>query len=411
VVIRNYEPDRDKEAVRRIWREVGWISKEKREEEAFAVFLDSTRVVVAELNGAAESAAMTVPGSLRYQEEELAFAGIAGVTTSHIARKQGLAAKLTAHSVARSAADGAQVVGLGMFEQGYYNKLGFGSGSYVHTFAFDPATLTVTGKARVPRRLTSADWEAVHASRLGRWRRHGSCNLFSGGMTRADMLWPENGFGFGYYDGPNGALTHHVWLQAKKMGHGPYRIAWLAYQTASQFLELLSFIKSLGDQVHSIVLDEPPGIQIQDFIRQPFKQHQISKRGDFPAQRMATAYWQARICDVAGCVQKTRLPGESVRFNLRLSDPIVPFLDEKAPWRGVSGDYIITFGPESRAVAGQSDALPTLTASVGAFTRLWLGVRPATGLAISDALAGPDDLLARLDSVLCLPIPQYDWDF
>jgi len=52
-----------------------------------------------------------------------------------------------------------------------------------------------------------------------------------------------------------------------------------------------------------------------------------------------------------------------------------------------------------------------LDASVGAFTRLWLGVRPASGLAITDDLAGPDDLLAQLDASLRLPTPQAGWSF
>ncbi len=60
---------------------------------------------------------------------------------------------------------------------------------------------------------------------------------------------------------------------------------------------------------------------------------------------------------------------------------------------------------------GADPALPTLAASVGAFTRMWLGVRPATGLAATDDLFGPQELLERLDRVLRLPDPKPDWDF
>ena len=42
---------------------------------------------------------------------------------------------------------------------------------------------------------------------------------------------------------------------------------------------------------------------------------------------------------------------------------------------------------------------PTLTATVNAFTRLWLGVRPATGLAVTDDLSGPPELLQQLDQL------------
>ena len=100
-----------------------------------------------------------------------------------------------------------------------------------------------------------------------------------------------------------------------------------------------------------------------------------------------------------------------MRFNLALHDPIERFLDEGAPWRGISGDYVVALGPHSGAELGRDETLPTLTCSVGAFTRLWLGVRPATGLAVTDELEGPEELLRELDGVLRLPEPKLDWDF
>ena len=48
---------------------------------------------------------------------------------------------------------------------------------------------------------------------------------------------------------------------------------------------------------------------------------------------------------------------------------------------------------------------------MGAFTRLWLDVRPATGLAVTDELAGPQELLEELDWLLRLPDPKPDWGF
>jgi hypothetical protein len=38
-------------------------------------------------------------------------------------------------------------------------------------------------------------------------------------------------------------------------------------------------------------------------------------------------------------------------------------------------------------------------------------VRPATGLAITDDLAGPPELLAALDDAFRLPAPTWDWQF
>jgi hypothetical protein len=68
-------------------------------------------------------------------------------------------------------------------------------------------------------------------------------------------------------------------------------------------------------------------------------------------------------------------------------------------------------GEYSSARRGTEAGLPTLRATVNAFTRLWLGVRPASGLAVTDQLDGPADLLARLDRLLRLPVPCPDWDY
>ena len=38
-------------------------------------------------------------------------------------------------------------------------------------------------------------------------------------------------------------------------------------------------------------------------------------------------------------------------------------------------------------------------------------VYPAAGLAATDDLAAPPELLEKLDSLLRLPVPKPDWDF
>jgi len=297
-----------------------------------------------------------------------------------------------------------------MFEQGFYNQLGFGTGSYEHWVSFDPARLRIPIEARVPRRVTAGDWQAVHASLLARRRVHGSVSFAPAGIVEGELKFAKNGFGLGYGDGPEGELTHLLWCRAKGE-HGPYSVQWLSYQTLEQFLELMALLRNLGDQVRLVRMREPPGIQMQDLIAQPFKQRQITRRGEFEAAASAMAYWQVRVCDLAGCMRRTRLPGRPVRFNLRLSDPVERFLDEDAPWHGIGGEYVVQLGPSSEAEPGQDRSLPTLEASVGAFTRLWLGVAPASGLAVTDALAGPAALLADLERALLLPAPKVDWDF
>jgi hypothetical protein len=371
------------------------------------LFLSVSRAWVAEIENSPECFVATVPGSIRYMEEDLPLSILAAVTTSRIARKQRLASRLTAHAVAADAMNGALVSSLGMFEQGYYNRLGFGTGAYEHSFSFDPANLTVNVPFRVPRRLTRDDWSAVHESRRARLRGHGALNCDSPETTQAEMMGDKKAFGLGYF-GSNGELTHHLWINPEDAG--PYRVKWISWKTGDQLLELLALLKSLGDQVHLVHIDEPAGIQFQDLLQTPLKNKHVSKASRYEVQQQAVAYWQVRILDLPGCLAGTHLPCADLRFNLRLDDPIERLLESDAPWRGISGDYIITLGPDSSAVRGEKLSLPTLKASVGAFSRMWLGVRPATGLAITDNLSGPADLLRDLDRAFLLPEPHLGWD-
>ena len=407
---RAYDAAKDKEAVHRIWREAGWIDKD-RQEQAIDLFLGCSRGLVADANGEAESVVATVPGTLRYLNEDLPLSAVTGLATGRIARKRGLAKILLAEALSEDAADGVLLSALWAFEQGFYDHLGYGSGGYEHSVAFDPCDLKIRRDLRMPRRITSSDWELVHASRLVRMRGHGSCSLCPSDTTRADMLWPSNGFGLGYCEGVTGELTHHLWFEAREMDHGPFCVVWATYRTTDQLLDLLALIKSFGDQVHLVEMREPQGIQFQDFLKRPFRWRRISEKSKFENSMHASAWWQVRMCDLFGCLERTFLKGQEVRFNLQLSDPIDRFLGDGSPWRGLAGDYVVSLGPSSGSEPGMDPGLPTLAASVGAFTRMWLGVRPATGLAVTDQLSGSAELLEELDWVLRLPDPSPDWVF
>ncbi len=87
---RKYDPEKDSEAVHRIWYEVGWIDEEK-EEKGMDVFLAGADALVADIEGEAECLVTSIQGDIRYQKETLPLAVVASVTTSRIARKQGLA--------------------------------------------------------------------------------------------------------------------------------------------------------------------------------------------------------------------------------------------------------------------------------------------------------------------------------
>jgi len=300
--VRPYDPTRDVKAARRIWREIGWLRD--KEEPAMDMFVGCGRAMVAEVRGEAECLVLSVPGEVCYLGEDLPLAVVTGVTTSRIARKQGLARRVTAQVIAADAAEGALVSALGMFEQGFYNQLGFGTGGYEHWVAFDPARLQVRTQARMPQRVSAGDWAAVHAARLRRMRGHGACNLMPPEVTRAEMMTTTNGFGLGYY-GPDGALSHHMWIRPKDVEHGPYSVVWMSYQTYDQFLELMALLRNLGDQVRLVRMREPAGIQFQDLMEQPFKQRAISEKSRYESGVSAEAYWQMRINDLPGCLART----------------------------------------------------------------------------------------------------------
>lgn len=407
---RYYESDRDKLAAHRIWKEVGWMTDATSPDGLDRFITGSGHGFVADLNGEAECLVLTAKGDLRYQRETLPLACVTGVTTSRLARKQKFAGRLTAAAVATEAAEGAAVACLGIFDQGFYNKLGFGNGSYERSVKFATGDLMVDVTPRVPLRLTMEDWPRIHEARLRRHRVHGSASLFAPEFTMGRMHWGQNQFGLGYADDPDGGLSHLIFCNTANVEHGPYNVQYLVYRTREQFLELLALLKSLTDQVYTVQVHEPAEVQLTDFLRQPFKAHRMNG-GTHETGIEAYAWWQMRICDLPACLAQTRLPWGELRFNLRLSDPIEKYLDEKLAWRGVAGEYVVTLGAQSGAERGHDATLSTLTASVNAFTRLWLGVRPATGLAVSDDLQGPPELLEALNEVLRIPSPKPDWDF
>ena len=407
-IFRDYNPSKDRKAAFRIWREVGWMQDRDKE---LDLYLKACRGRVAEINGDVECLVIAGSGEIRYLREDIPFSCILGVTTSWIARKQGLAGRLTARSIAEEAAAGAPLSLLGMFEQGYYDKLGYGSGPYQHFVSFDPARLDIGEKPPLCRRFDARDWKSLHEARLKRHRTHGSCNIFVPEQTMWYMNERKNAFGLGYSGTSGGSPSHFFWVWPQNMEHGPFRIMMMVYQDPEQLRELLALIRGLGDQVRKIVMCEPPGIQLQDLIEDPLKQHYVSRNAAFEYGIRSLADWQIRICDLEKCLSKTSIPGPDIRFNLDLCDPIEKYLEKDSPWKGISGKYIVTIGERSGVERGTDPGLPTLEASVGAFTRMWLGVRPATGLSITDEISATDTLLERLDDTLRLPVPVPNWMF
>lgn len=407
---RDYNPQADNKAVRRIWKECGWIDDVETDGVHVDTFFEcANAALVGLIDDEPECAVHGTRGEMNYQDETIALGAVTAVTTSRVGRRQGFAGELTAKLLAREAEAGMEVSALGMFDQGFYNKVGFGTGNYEQFIRFDPSSLRVDQSFRPPKRLTAKDFEAIHGAMCARSRVHGGVRLEPPLLLKAELNWVEEGFGLGYYDGEGGSLSHFIFGSAKGE-HGPYEINWRAWQSPDQLLELLALIRALGDQVMSVGMLEIGDIQLQDLLDAPFRHRQVTRGGKYVNESRSLAYWQARIVNLEACLAKTRLPAPDVKFNLTLTDPATRYLAGES-WQGIGGDYVVTLGESSSASKGRDASLPTLEAGVGAFTRLWLGVRPASSLAITDEFRADPALLAALDRTVRLPRLHLGWDF
>lgn len=401
--------ERDAASIRRMWREVGWIDEDE-QERALDILLQRFDGWVARIDGDAECSVLASSGSMRYREEDLRFGGVMAVSTSRVARRQGLAGRVTAAALAEAAGNGMAVAGLGMFEQGFYDRLGFGSMPYAVNLNFDPAKLRVPARFRPPRRLGADDAAIMHANRRERMRGHGAVVFDDSAVTESDARMDKTGFGLGYFE--DGRLTHHLFGNAKEE-QGPWSIWWLAYRNGGQLQELLALIAGLSDQFHQVRMPEPVHVQMQDLIDLPLR-GLMATRHARREQRFDVESWQQlRILDLPRCIAATRT-SQPVRFNLTLSDPVERYLAGDQPaaggWRGIAGEYAVELAEASCVDSGHRAGLPELRASAGAFSRLWAGVRPATSLALTDDLTGPPELLTALDRS-APPPPQFDWMF
>lgn len=401
MAFRRYTPD-DLASLQRIWLECGWFDSIE-EAASLESFLAEADCFVATIDDEAECAVSTHRGQFSYMGDDIDLCHVSSVTTSWIGRKQGFASDLTARAIAAAAEDGAEMALLGMFEQGFYDQLGFGTGPYEHQVRFDPASLKLSVPHRTPLRLSvEADAEALHQALWNRKRSHGGVRIAGVDFTRAELSDPKP-FALGYRD-ESGAVTHFVVGRAKGES-GPYSVAFLAYRNSHELLELMALLKSLGDQVRTVAMAEPPEIQIQDLVDHPVRQRIATRSSDHEVTTRSSAWWQARILDVAAVVSKRRWVGPPVEFNLALTDPISHRLEDGG-WSGVGGDYVVRVADESSARRGADPSLPTMTSTVNAFTRMWIGARAASGLAVTDTLSAPQGLIEALDEALRLPVPR-----
>ncbi len=404
--IRPFDLDRDKEQGLQTWRDAGWIG-DKSDEGIYDAFVEDADGIVAEVNGRVEVLCLRNLASVRYLAHDVPASLIAAVTAGRPARGQGMASRCSARLVADAAVEGAILSYLGVFDLGYYDKLGFGTGSPMTFLTIDPVSLNCPRLTRAPVRLTKEDAAEMHARRLHRERHHGSINFPDLSRTRAEMA--SGSFGLGFRDDA-GTLTHHMWVK-EKGEHGPYRIKWMVYENAEQLHELLSVVASWRDQVHGVRFYELPDVQMHDLIRTPFAHWRRKRKGEFDPKPESFPWWQGRINDVPAAIAHSSIRDASLRFVLDLTDPIAHYLDDH-PWQGVAGTYIIELGSTSTATrtTAPDPSLPVLSTSVNAFTRLWLGVAKASSLSRTTDLKGSAELLASLDELWQVPTPMVDWD-
>jgi hypothetical protein len=295
-----------------------------------------------------------------------------------------------------------------MFDQGFYNRLGYGTGVYENWIAFDPAWLADLPAPAVPERFDVRNYRLIHQSRLERRKCHGAVDLLPPELTKVDMVLLKNTFCLGYKTGKS--ISHCVVMFCSDVEQGPYKVMCLVYKTLPQLRELLAVIKSLSDQIRQVRLREPREIQIQDFLHKPFQLQNVSRKGQFEAGVRTDAYWQIRILNLEECITAMKCTKE-VRFNLVVEDPVERFLPAKSVWKGCGGAYTVSLGAKSTMKNGTAEGLETLHASINDFSRYWLGVQSAEALNVTGKFDGSGKLLEELDAANDLPSPDPDWDY
>ena len=405
---RKYNKEKDRKAAHRIWLECGWIEDNKKELEMMDRFIGIGSAWVYAMDGVAEALTLSAPGVVHHTGTEVSLAAITAVTTSRIARNQGAASGTLARALEEAGAKGTALAGLGCFEQGFYDRLGFGTGSYVQRYQFDPTWLRPLGRPAPPVRLSKSDWKIIHAGLLNRRKEHGSTDLASPEFVRCELEWDKNVFGLGYKH--KGKLTHFFVAGTHDVEEGPYRIGYLSYQTMDQLKELLALIRGLGDQVRVVRMHEPRGVQMQTLLKKPFQLQHLTGGGKHPTRHYADAYWQLRMMDVPLCIGALSCERD-LSFNLTVTDPVVDHLPPKAKWKGAGGAFAVKLGKKSTCSKGHKKGLPELSCSVGDLTRFWIGAVSAEVLAGFGSFQAKDSLIRDLDKAVQLPVPITDWDY
>ncbi len=405
-----YDPEKHLEGSLTTWKDAGWLEKGK-EDTAAEIFKASTGLV-GTVDDSVLALVLSNTGDLHHvlHEATLPFCSVSGVTVAFQGRKEGFGAALTAELLAIAAGKGAVCAGLGMFEQGYYDRVGFSNMPYWRNFYLRPSEIDLDGSmSSRPVRLEKEQWSEIHRSRTRRFRCHGSVNL-EPVNTMDTMLLAPGAFVMGFRD-PSGELTHHICFTSCKGENGPLHTGWLAYRNRHQFHDLMLLLRSMGDQIDLIQLMEPPGIQLQSIVKKPLAQRRRSFQDPLKRVDIRTLAWtQCRILDLKGAIDGMRCPGEPCSFSLTLHDPVEGFLDGSMAWRGCSGEYTVHLSENSFVETGHTGGSPLMRCSLNTFTKMWNGTARPAMLPFTDRVEASEELLMDLERALFMPEPSFDWD-
>jgi len=174
--VRAYDPEKDASHIHRIWMDSKWID-DKEMYPVLDAYHKEAQVWLGEIDGEVGTVVSCSPGGFNYDGVEIPMTAVTGVTAGLEFRRLGLAAMATAKAISYAYEKGAAIATLGAFEQGYYEKLGFGNFSSDSFITFDPHNLKVDAKHGRAIRLTTKDSDRMHAARLTRFKQHGTCDL------------------------------------------------------------------------------------------------------------------------------------------------------------------------------------------------------------------------------------------
>ena len=406
-LIRPYNEETDVQAIKDIWTEIGWLEASDDTDGVRWTFADG-QGLVAEINGRPEVAVNGVSGSIQHMNTSVPLWGITSVTTSRVARRQNLASRMTAHSVSLGRDAGALVSILGVFDTGFYDRVGFGSGSYELNSTVDPASLRVAAPQREAKRLTVNDYAAIHAAIQNRMLAHGQARLEYPGELRAGLKWESYGAATGFET--DGELTHCFYGKAAN-DKDQLVVHDMVYRDRSQLMELLGLLAGYADQYTSIrFIMDPTVIQLNDLLYRPVRHRRVTSTAEVPLRTDALPWWQLRlnnVCEAMSILHAT----DQIEFAMEVQDPIEDHLPENIGWRGESGTYRVKLGPSTVCERADGGSLPILRCSVNALSRWWFGIASANALAATSDFNGSPDLLDSLDRVLNLPQPHVNLPF